>query len=184
EAHGLSAGALLELLVAEGARSRGGVGDVLYLYWRLVAEVAEECGAEAVWREAALRTVESAAPVLAERCERPVFEDADELAGRLIERLDGSPEGSRDGSPVLAAALLAAARLRLAVRGPEDLGGDAYAGQEGTVRAAQITADLYRSPLYRPWSGGEWPLLLDARLRGEARELLLRATESDDREGG
>ncbi|MEU6613055.1 CHAT domain-containing protein [Streptomyces parvus] len=196
EAHGLSAGALLELLVAEGARSRGGVGDVLYLYWRLVAEVAEECGAEAVWREAALRTVESAAPVLAERCGRPVFEDADELADRLIERLEGCPEGFREGSPegsreggrggspVLAAALLAAARLRLAVRGPEDLGGDAYAGREGTVRAAQLTADLYRSPLYRPWSGGEWPLLLDARLRGEARELLLRAAESDDREGG
>ncbi|WP_143660966.1 hypothetical protein, partial [Streptomyces sp. st140] len=90
EAHGLSAGALLELLVADVTRSRGEAADLLYLYWRLVAEVAEECGAEAVWREAALRTVESAAPVLAERCERPVFEDADALAGRLIERPAGS----------------------------------------------------------------------------------------------
>ncbi|MGW0641613.1 CHAT domain-containing protein [Streptomyces badius] len=188
EAHGLSAGALLEPLVAEGSRSRGGAADLLHLYWRLVAEVAEECGAEAVWREAALRTVESAAPVLAERCERPVFEDADELAGRLIERLAGppgyAPDGSPDGSPGLAAALLAAARLRLAVRGPEDLGGDAYAGEEGTVRAARLAADLYRSPLYRPWFGGAWPLRFDARLRDEARELLVRAAESDEREGG
>ncbi|WDT88774.1 hypothetical protein H0E86_21775 [Streptomyces sp. SCSIO-PteL053] len=86
EVHGLSAGALLELLVADAARSRGGAADLRYLYWRLVTEVAEECGADAVWREVALRTVESAAPVLAERCERPVFEDADELSGRLIER--------------------------------------------------------------------------------------------------
>ncbi|MEU6627679.1 CHAT domain-containing protein [Streptomyces parvus] len=180
EVLGLSAGALLELLVADAARSRGGAADLLYLYWRLVTEVAEECGADAVWREAALRTVESAAPVLAERCERPVFEDADELSGRLIERLEGSP----DGSPDLAAALLAAARLRLAVRGPEDLGGDAYAGEEGTVRAAQHAADLYRSPLYRPWFGGTWPLLFDARLRGEVRDLLVRAAESDERASG
>ncbi len=180
EVHGLSAGALLELLVADAARSRGGTADLRYLYWRLVTEVAEECGADAVWREVALRTVESAAPVLAERCERPVFEDADELSGRLIERLEGSP----DGSPDLAAALLAAARLRLAVRGPEDLGGDAYAGEEGTVRAAQHAADLYRSPLYRPWFGGTWPLLFDARLRGEARGLLVRAAESDERASG
>ncbi|MGW4835642.1 CHAT domain-containing protein [Streptomyces globisporus] len=184
EVHGLSAGTLLELLVADAVRSRGGAADLLYLYWRLVAEVAEECGADAVWREAALRTVESAAPVLAERCERPVFEDADELSGRLIERLEHSPEGSPDGSPDLAAALLAAARLRLAVRGPEDLGGDAYAGEEGTVRAAQHAADLYRSPLYRPWFGGTWPLLFDARLRGEARDLLVRAAETDERAGG
>ncbi|WP_097982382.1 CHAT domain-containing protein [Streptomyces sp. f150] len=176
EAHGLSAGALLELLVADVTRSRGEAADLLYLYWRLVAEVAEECGAEAVWREAALRTVESAAPVLAERCERPVFEDADALSGRLIER----PAGSAG----LAAALLAAARLRLAVRGPEDLGGDAYAGAEGTVRAAQHTADLYRSPLYRPWFGGTWPVRFGARLRGEARDLLVRAAESDERETG
>ncbi|MFJ6610424.1 CHAT domain-containing protein [Streptomyces sp. NPDC091289] len=176
EAHELSAGALLDLLVAEGARSRGGAADLLYLYWRLVAEVAEECGAEPVWRDAALRTVESAAPVLAERCERPVFEDADELAGRLIERLEGAPG--------LAAALLAAARLRLAARGPEDLGGDAYAGEEGTVRAAQLTADLYRSPLYRPWFGGAWPLRFDQQLRDEAGRLLARAAESDERESG
>ncbi|MCI4044724.1 CHAT domain-containing protein [Streptomyces sp. TRM75563] len=188
EDHWPTAGALLELLVAEADRSRGGSAELRYLYWRLVVEVAEECGVDAVWREAALRTVESAAPVLAERCERPVFEDADELAGRLIERLEGasggSPGGTSGGAPGLAAALLAAARLRLAVRGPEDLGGDAYAGAEGTVRAAQFAVDLYRSPLYRPWFGGAWPLRFDARLRDEARELLLRAVGSDDREGG
>ncbi|WP_103507773.1 CHAT domain-containing protein [Streptomyces sp. SM13] len=188
EDHWPTAGALLELLVAEADRSRGGSAELRYLYWRLVAEVAEECGVDAVWREAALRTVESAAPVLAERCERPVFEDADELAGRLIERLEGasggSPGGTSGGAPGLAAALLAAARLRLAVRGPEDLGGDAYAGAEGTVRAAQLAVDLYRSPLYRPWFGGAWPLRFDARLRDEARELLLRAVGSDDREDG
>ncbi|WP_318197358.1 CHAT domain-containing protein [Streptomyces sp. MCL20-2] len=184
EAHGLSAGALLELLVADAVRSRGGEADLLYLYWRLVAEVAEECGADAVWREAALRTVESAAPVLAGRCERPVFEDAEELSGRLIERLEGSREVPPDGSPDLAAALLAAARLRLAVRGPEDLGGDTYAGEEGTVRAAQHVAGLYRSPPYRPWFGGTWPFRFDARLRGEARGLLVRAAESDEREAG
>ncbi|MGC5539567.1 CHAT domain-containing protein [Streptomyces griseus] len=192
EGHWLTAGALLELLVAQAARNRGSSADLRYFYWRLVAEVAEECGVDAAWREAALRTVENAAPVLAERCERPVFEDADELAGRLIERLEGAPGGTSGAapdiasgsSPDLAAALLAAARLRLAVRGPEDLGGDAYAGAEGAVRAAQLAADLYRSPLYRPWSGGAWPLRFDARLRGETRELLVRAVESDDREGG
>ncbi|MBT1098781.1 CHAT domain-containing protein [Streptomyces sp. Tu10] len=173
EAHGLSAAAMLDLLTGEASRSRGAEAGLLYVYWRLVTEVAEECGADAVWAEAALRTVESAAPVLAERCERSVFEEADAVAGRLITYAEGSPG--------LTGALLAAARLRLAVRGPEDLGGDAYAGEERTVRAAQLAADLYRSPLHRPWFGGEWPLLFDERLRGEARHLLTRAAESDDR---
>lgn len=174
EAHGLSAGAMLDLLTGEASRSRGGEAGLLYVYWRLVAEVAEECGADAVWAEAALRTVESAAPVLAERCERAVFEEADAVAGRLI--------AYTEGSPCLTEALLAAARLRLAVRGPEDLGGDAYAGEERTVRAAQLAADLYRSPLHRPWFGGAWPLLFDERLRDEAQHLLTRAAESIDRE--
>ncbi|MER7747474.1 CHAT domain-containing protein [Streptomyces bacillaris] len=201
----LSAGAMLNLLTAEASRSREAPPELLHLYWRLTAEVAEECGAETVWREAALRTVESAAPVLAQRPDRSVFEDADALAGRLIERLegssDGSPDGSSGGSPggwaddslggrrgdspdPVAPALLAAARLRLALLGPEDLGGDTYAGGEGSVRAAQLAVDLYRSPLYRPGPGGEWPLRFDARLRAEAGHLLARAAERDDRESG
>lgn len=174
--HGLSAGAMLDLLTADAALGSAGGAELHFLYWRLVAEVAEECGTQATWREAALRTVGSAAPVLAERCERSVFEEADELAGRLMERPVGSPG--------MAAALLAAARLRLAVRGPEDLGGDAYAGEDGTVRAAQLAVDLYRSPLYRPWFGGAWPLRFDQRLRDETRQLLARAAESDERESG
>ncbi|WP_222314709.1 CHAT domain-containing protein [Streptomyces cavourensis] len=194
----LSAGAMLDLLTAEASRSREAPPELLHLYWRLTAEVAEECGAETVWREAALRTVESAAPVLAQRPDRSVFEGADALAGRLIERLEGSSDGPPDGSsrgsaddspggrrgdspdPV-APALLAAARLRLALLGPEDLGGDAYAGGEGSVRAAQLAVDLYRSPLYRPRPGGEWPLRFDARLRAEAGSLLARAADRDDR---
>ncbi|MBT3088029.1 hypothetical protein, partial [Streptomyces sp. CYG21] len=194
----LSAGAMLDLLTAEASRSREAPPELRHLYWRLTAEVAEECGAETVWREAALRTVESAAPVLAQRPDRSVFEDADALAGRLIERLEGSSDGSLGGSPggsgddspggrrgdspdPVAPALLAAARLRLALLGPEDLGGDAYAGGEGSVRAAQLAVDLYRSPLHRPGSGGEWPLRFDARLRADAGSLLARAAERDDR---
>ncbi|MEW9508932.1 CHAT domain-containing protein [Streptomyces bacillaris] len=204
-ASGLSAGAMLDLLTAEASRSRGAPPELLHLYWRLTAEVAEECGAESVWRKAALRTVENAAPVLAQRPGSSVFEDADALAGRLIERLEASrggspgdsadgflggssddpPDDSSGGSPDLVApALLAAARLRLALLGPEDLGGDAYAGGEGTVRAAQLAVDLYRSPPHRPGSGGEWPLRFDARLRAEAGSLLSRATAWDDRESG
>ncbi|MFJ6510664.1 CHAT domain-containing protein [Streptomyces sp. NPDC091406] len=172
EAHGLSAAAMLDLLTVEASRSRGGPAEFLYIYWRLATEVAEACGAEAVWRDTALRTVELAAPVLADRCDRSVFEEAEALAGRLTEKLEGSPG--------LAAALLAAARLRLATRGPEDLGGDVYAGEGRTARAAQLTADLYRSPLYRTWFRGEWPLDFDPQLREEARELLHRAAELDD----
>ncbi|MEU0100849.1 CHAT domain-containing protein [Streptomyces sp. NPDC006267] len=176
EARGLTAEAMLNALTAEASRSRDAPADVLHLYWRLVAEVAEECGAEPTWRQAALRTAESAAPVLAQRCERSVFEEADAVAGRLIEELEGSPD--------LAAALLAAARLRLAVRGPEDRGGDGYAGEAWTVRAAQLAAGLYRSPPHQPWPGGERPLRFDSRMRAEAGQLLLRAAESDDRERG
>ncbi|MFI0931027.1 CHAT domain-containing protein [Streptomyces sp. NPDC021019] len=176
KAHGLTAEAMLDALTAEASRSREAPADVLHLYWRLVAEVAEECGAESTWRQAALRTVESAAPVLAQRCDRSVFEEADTVAGRLVAELEGSPD--------LAAALLAAARLRLAVRGPEDRGGDGYAGEEWTVRTAQLAADLYRSPSHRSWPDGERPMRFDARMRAEAGQLLLRAAESDDRERG
>ncbi|WP_030579252.1 CHAT domain-containing protein [Streptomyces anulatus] len=176
EAHGPTAEAMLHALTVEASRSQEAPADVLHLYWRLVAEVAEECGAEPTWREAALRTVESAAPVLAERCDRSVFEEADAVAGRLIAELEGSPG--------LAAALLAAARLRLAVLGPEDRGGDLYAGERWTVRAAQLAADLYRSPPHRQRSGAGWPLRFDARLRVETGQLLLRAAESDGRENG
>ncbi|WNF28811.1 CHAT domain-containing protein [Streptomyces sp. C11-1] len=176
EAHGLSAEEMLDALTGEAARSQGASAEVLHLYWRLAAEVADECGAESTWREAALRTVESAAPVLAQRCDRSVFEEADAVAGRLIAELEGSPG--------LAAALLAAARLRLAVLGPEDRGGDVYAGEERTVRAAQLAADLYRPEPHRPRSSGPWPLRFDSRLRVEARQLLLRAAESDDRASG
>ncbi|MFH9265903.1 CHAT domain-containing protein [Streptomyces sp. NPDC017546] len=176
EAHGLTAEAMLNALTAEASRSLDAPADILHHYWRLVAEVAEECGAESTWRQAALRTVESAAPVLAQRCDRSVFEEADTVAGRLVAELEGSPG--------LTAALLAAARLRLAVRGPEDRGGDRYAGEGRTVRAAQLAADLYRSPSHRPWSGGEQPLRFDSRLRAEAGRLLRRAAESDDREHG
>ncbi|MFJ6440825.1 CHAT domain-containing protein [Streptomyces sp. NPDC091649] len=176
EARGLTAEAMLNALTAEASRSRDAPADVLHHYWRLVAEVAEECGAESTWRQAVLRTVESAAPVLAQRCDRSVFEEADAVAGRLVAELEGSPD--------LAAALLAAARLRLAVRGPEDRGGDGYAGEAWTVRAAQLAAGVYRSPPHRPWPGGERPLRFDSRLRAEAGRLLLRAAESDDRERG
>ncbi|WP_162600198.1 CHAT domain-containing protein [Streptomyces sp. CS131] len=163
EAHGLSAGAMLDILAAEASRSQDAPPDVLHCYWKLVAEIAEECGAEPRWREAALRTVESAAPVLAQGGDRAVFEEADAVASRLA--------GSPGTEPGRAAALLAAARLRLAVRGPEDLGGDVYAGPERTVRAAQRSV-------------GDVPLWFDERLHDETRQLLLQAAESDARENG
>ncbi|WP_103532830.1 hypothetical protein [Streptomyces sp. SM11] len=113
--HGLSAEAMLDQLTADGLGSRCAPAEMEYLHWRLVTEVAEACGAEAVWRAAALRTVETAAPVVADRRDRAVFEEADAVATRLVEKLEGSVDPA--GSEGLPAVLLAAARLRLAVSG-------------------------------------------------------------------
>ncbi|QCW78900.1 CHAT domain-containing protein [Streptomyces sp. S6] len=101
---------------------------------------------------------------------------AGRLPGRLAGRLPGRLAGP--GAP----ALLAAARLRLALLGPEYLGGDAYAGGEGTVRAAQLAVDLYRSPPHRPGPGGV--AVAVRRAPGGGGSLLSRATAWDDRESG
>ncbi|MFI8892108.1 CHAT domain-containing protein [Streptomyces paradoxus] len=142
-----------------------GPAELMYVYWRLVTEVADACGAEAAWRDAALRTVESAVLLVADRCDRAVFEEADAVATRLIDKLSDPAE--------LETALLAAARLRMATRGAEDLGADHYARGIRTVWSARLDADLYRT-----WFTDEEPFQAEShRLVAEAGHLVVRALE-------
>lgn len=163
----LSAQAMVELLFRDEFLDHGGLVEELYVYWRLVAEVADACGAEAAWREAALRTVESAVHVVADRCDRAVFEEADALVSRLIDKLSDPAE--------LAAGLLAAARLRMATRGAEDFAADHYARGIRTVWSARLDADLYRA-----WFTDEEPFQAEShRLVAEAGQMVVRALELD-----
>ncbi|MFC5800109.1 CHAT domain-containing protein [Streptomyces formicae] len=179
--------AMLGLLMREESIDHRGLVELVHVYWRLVAEVADACGVESAWRLAALRTVESAVPLVADRCEREVFDAADAVATRLIDRLSapGDPETAdpetADLDTVdleaadLEAALLAAARLRMATRGPEDFAADDYARGGRTTWAARMEAELYRT-----WYTDEEPLQKDSpRLATEAVHLLLRALKLD-----
>ncbi|UUN30022.1 CHAT domain-containing protein [Streptomyces sp. FIT100] len=197
----MSAEAMLDLLMREEFVDHRGLVELVHVYWRLVAELADACGVESAWGRAALRTAESAVPLVADRCEREVFEAADAVATRLIDRLSdpgdpGDPGGPGDpGVPAdpggpggpgdtaamhqagaeLEAALLAAARLRLATRGPEDFAADAYARGGRTTWAARMEAELYRT-----WYTDEEPLQKDSpRLATEAVHLLVRALQLD-----
>ncbi|MDH6623893.1 hypothetical protein M2271_001685 [Streptomyces sp. LBL] len=49
----LPAEAMVELLFRDEFHDHRGLVELLYVYWRLVAEVADACGAEAAWRDAA-----------------------------------------------------------------------------------------------------------------------------------
>ncbi|ARQ69897.1 CHAT domain-containing protein [Streptomyces marincola] len=168
EQHEPSAEAMVDLLFRDEFRDHHGLVEFMYVYWRLAAEVADACGVETGWRLAALRTVEVAAPLLADRCDRAVFEEADALAARLIDDGLSDPADTE-------AALLAAARLRLAARGPEDFAADDYAGEGQTTWSARLAADLYRT-----WFTDEEPFQAEShRLLVEAGHLLVRALELD-----
>nr|WP_228454191.1 CHAT domain-containing protein [Streptomyces alkaliphilus] len=161
-----TAEAMVKPLFRDEFLDHRGPAEFMYVYWRLVTEVAHACGAEAARRDAALRTVEAAVPLVADRCEREVFEEADTLASQLIDE-PGDPTETE-------AVLSAAARLRLATRGPEDLAADHYARGTRTVWAARLEADLYRT-----WLTDEEPFQAEShRLVAEAGELVLRALES------
>ncbi|MBB0228385.1 CHAT domain-containing protein [Streptomyces calidiresistens] len=163
----VTAEAMLRPLFRDEFLDHRGPAEFVYVYWGLVVEVADACGAEAARRDAALRTVEAAVPLVADRCEREVFEEADALASRLIDE-PGDPTETE-------AVLSAAARLRLATRGPEDLAADHYARGTRTLWAARLEADLYRT-----WVTDEAPLQAEShRLVAEAGELVLRALESE-----
>ncbi|KUO03069.1 CHAT domain-containing protein [Streptomyces caeruleatus] len=163
----LSAEAMVESLFRDEFLDHRGPVEFMYVYWRLVAEVAGACGAEAAWRDAALRSVEHAVPLVADRCDREVFEDADAVVSRLIDKLSDPAE--------LEAGLLAAARLRMATRGAEDFAADHYARGVRTVWAARLDADLYRT-----WFTDEEPLQTEShRLWEEAGHLVARALELD-----
>ncbi|MGI5369350.1 CHAT domain-containing protein [Streptomyces iakyrus] len=163
----LPAEAMVEPLFRDEFLDHRGPAELLYVYWRLVAEVADACGTLAAWRAAALRTVESAVHVVADRCDRAAFEEADALVSRLIDELSEPAE--------LEAALLAAARLRVATRGAEDLAADHYARGLRTVWSARLDADLYRT-----WSTDEEPFQAEShRLVAEAGHLVVRALELD-----
>jgi hypothetical protein len=167
ERHQLSAETMVDLLFRDEFRAHRGLVEFMYVYWRLVAEVADACGTETAWRVAALSTVESAVPLIADRCERAVFEESDAVAARLIERLSEPAE--------LEGALLAAARLRTATRGPEDFAADDYARRGQTTWSARLTSDLYRT-----WFTDEEPFQAQShRLVVEAGELVLKALELD-----
>ncbi|MFJ5732326.1 CHAT domain-containing protein [Streptomyces paradoxus] len=161
----LTAEAMVDLLFRDEFLDHRGPVELMYVYWRLVAEVADACGAEAAWRDAALRTVESAVHLVADRCDRAVFGEADALATRLIDELSDPAE--------LETGLLAAARLRMATRGPEDLAADHYARGLRTVWSARLDADLYRT-----WFTDEEPFQAEShRLVAEAGHLVVRALE-------
>lgn len=163
----LPAEAMVELLFRDEFHDHRGLVELMYVYWRLVAEVADACGAEAAWRDAALRTVESAVHLVADRCDRAVFEEADAVVSRLIDELSDPAE--------LEAALLAAARLRMATRGVEDFAADHYARGIRTVWSARLEADLYRT-----WFTDEEPFQVEShRLVAEAGHLVMRALELD-----
>ncbi|WP_179023841.1 CHAT domain-containing protein [Streptomyces sp. IMTB 2501] len=163
----LPAEAMVELLFRDEFLDHRGLAELMYIYWRLVAEVADACGAEAAWRDAALRTVESAVHLVADRCDRAVFEEADAVSSRLIDKLSDPAE--------LEAGLLAAARLRMATRGAEDFAADHYARGMRTVWSARLDADLYRT-----WFTDEEPFQAEShRLVAEAGHLVLRALELD-----
>ncbi|WP_062216704.1 CHAT domain-containing protein [Streptomyces sp. NBRC 109706] len=163
----LPAEAMVTLLFRDEFRDDRGLAEFMYVYWTLVGEVADACGAAAAWREAALRAVELAVRLVASRCDRAVFEEADALASRLID--------TPSDPTALEAALLAAARLRMATRGPGDLAADHYARGMLTVWSARLDADLYRM-----WFTEEEPFQAEShRLWAEAGELLLRALELD-----
>jgi hypothetical protein len=166
---------MVELLFRDEFLDSRGLVEFMYVYWRLVAEVADACGRKDAWRIAALRTVESAVPLLADRCERAVFEESDAVATRLIDSIDGTDGDGLSDPAVLEAALLAAARLRTAVRGPEHFAADDYARGGPTTWFARWTADLYRT-----WFTDEEPFQTSAaRLVPEAGELAVRALELD-----
>jgi hypothetical protein len=166
EHQALSAETMVELLFRDEFRDHRGLVEFMYVYWRLVAEVTDACGTAGPWKLAALRTVEVAAPLLADRCDRAVFEEADALAARLINDGPGNPAE-------LDAALLAAARLRMATRGPEDFAADDYAREGQTTWSARLAADLYRT-----WFTDEEPFQAESpRLVVEVGELAVRALE-------
>ncbi|MFJ2844894.1 CHAT domain-containing protein [Streptomyces griseofuscus] len=163
----LPAETMVDLLFRDEFLDHRGLVEFMYVYWRLVAEVADACGRKAAWRVAALRTLESAIPLLADRCERTVFEESDALATRLIDGLSDPTE--------LEAALLAAARLRTATRGPEDFAADGYSRGVQTTWSARLTADLYRT-----WFTDDEPLQTEShRLVVEAGHLVVKALKLD-----
>ncbi|MEV7417368.1 CHAT domain-containing protein [Streptomyces sp. NPDC089919] len=163
--HRLSAGELVDLLCLDDLRAHRGGAEFPYVYWRLVAEVAEVGAVPSAWRIAALRTVEAAVRVVEERCDREVFEEAAALAARLVE--------GAEGAAGLEAALLAAASLRMAVRGPAELAADRYADRLLTTWSARLTAELYRL-----WSTPAEPFVAEShRLLVEAGHLVVRALE-------
>ncbi|MGW7362120.1 CHAT domain-containing protein [Streptomyces sp. NPDC054841] len=167
EHHGMSAEAMADLLFRDEFLDHRGPMDLLYVYWRLAAEVAGACEMEAGWRVAAFRTVESGVQLVADRCDGAVFEESEAVAAQLIDRLSDPAD--------LEAALLAAARLRMATRGPEDLAADTYARELLTVWSARLTADLYRT-----WFTEEEPFQTEShRLVVEAGHLVTRALELD-----
>ncbi|MER7394859.1 CHAT domain-containing protein [Streptomyces sp. NPDC000151] len=163
--HILTTSGMLDLLFRDEFRDGRGLVEFMYVYWRLVAEVADACGSETHWRVAALHTVESAVPLVANGAGRSVFEEADQVSERLISGLSDPAD--------LEAALLAAARLRWAARGPEDFAADDYARGVLTVWSARLTADLYRT-----WFTDEEPFQAEShRMVAEAARLVLRALE-------
>ncbi|MFE9314830.1 hypothetical protein ACFYNV_06905 [Streptomyces albidoflavus] len=167
--HGaMSTGAMVDLLFRDEFLDHRGLVEFMYVYWRLVAEVADSCAMEAAWRVAAFQTVEAGVQLVADRCDRVVFEESEALAARLVDELSETAD--------LEAALLAAARLRMAIRGQEDSAADDYAREPLlTTWSARLTADLYRT-----WFTEEEPFQKEShRLVAEAGHLVVRALELD-----
>lgn len=161
----VSAEAMLDLLLEQSTDSHG-LHGYMYVYWRLVTEAADVCGVDSAWQLAALRTVEQATAVLAERCDRAIFQEAYAVSQQLISRLRDA-----DDPDALEAALLAAARLRMATRGPENLAADARVSGAPTTCSARLQADLYRA-----WFTDEEPFQAESpKLVVEAGHLAVEA---------
>ncbi|MEV0322531.1 CHAT domain-containing protein [Streptomyces sp. NPDC050658] len=167
EHHAMSADAVVGPLFRGEFLDHRGLVEFMYVYWRLVVEVADACALEAAWRVAAFQAIELGVQLVADGSDRAVFEESEALSARLI-------DGLRDPAD-LEAALLAAARLRLAIRGPEDLAADDYARDLLTTWSARLIADLYRT-----WFTEEEPFQAEShRLVVEAGHLVVQALELD-----
>ncbi|MER7669852.1 CHAT domain-containing protein [Kitasatospora sp. NPDC096128] len=163
EYRALSAETMLALLFRDEFIEHRGLTELMFVYWRLVTELADAAAVADTWRVAALRTVECAVPLVASRGEQAVFDEADAVSARLIAMVSDSAE--------LEAALLAAARLRVAMRGAEYFAADEYARGGQSTWVARLTAELYRT-----WFTDEEPFQGQShRLLVEAADLAVRA---------
>ena len=166
--------ALFALLLSDEMRSKGVGLPMMCTYMRLVAEIADHRGGPdscPAWNVAAQGSISLAVDAVAHGGGRQIYEEANSLAQRLIAYLRTVGDDNR-----LAAALLDAARLRIATKGPELNSADHYAIATLPTWEAQLRGDMYRA-----WFTEEEPFQtgLPERL-AEAGHFLIEALQLTD----